>query len=110
MQIRLLVKTITKEIHYIAYLGYGQKFRRGPGLFLGIWNWGGIDECRGWGVTMREAQICHREHYQTEKNTLSLGGGGSSLNWGGGFFLGGCSNINEKDCILACRMIVVNYM
>jgi len=28
------------------------------GLFLGIWNWGGMDKClRGEGVNMREAQI-----------------------------------------------------
>jgi len=27
-----------------------------PGVFLGIWKWGGIDKCLG-GVNMRKAQI-----------------------------------------------------
>jgi len=35
---------------------------RQPGLFPGIWNWGGIDKSWGGGVNMREKQIYIKKH------------------------------------------------
>jgi len=57
---------------YVAYAG----------LFLGIWNWGGIDKCLG-GVNMRKVQIYIKKHFKKGKNYTELGGGVSSLNFGG---------------------------
>jgi len=53
------------------------------GLFLGIWNWGGIDKCLGC-VNMHEALIYIKKHTKSKKKySLSGGGGVSSLHGGG---------------------------
>jgi len=50
-----------------------------PWLFLGIWNWGGIDKCLGGGIHMRQTQNYIKQHKKTEKITEL---GGVSLDWG----------------------------
>jgi len=48
--------SITNEGH-VTHVG----LLSNSALFLGIWNWGGIDKCLG-GVNMREAQIYIKKH------------------------------------------------
>jgi len=62
------------------------------GLFLGIFNWGGIDKCFGGGCKHTQRANLH---LKTLKITHELGWV-SSLNWGGGSIppLGGVVNIS----------------